>query len=236
MPFPFFPLFSCITQKSLSLLSELFRLQGKRDCQKALETASASRATLPRTLQFLLLRARAAGLCWGCQQTVVFLTPGWPFISGETGGKNTSETWAVWTGLMASFPLRGKRRAIINMRLLSEEIPRCMLRQSRNEKSVRLQAKLDSLPSSVAAWLGSKTQPPTPSYYLCLPGNNSKHPDSAPVPPPERPFDARGCASPTRRPPAPALSTNPLWQHSTAQNQLLLLCNSRGTAFSLASF
>lgn len=79
--------FSCITQKSLSLLSELFRLQGKRDCQKALETASAPRATLPRTLQFLLLRARAAGLCWGCQQTVVFLTLGSPFISGETGEK-----------------------------------------------------------------------------------------------------------------------------------------------------
>lgn len=33
-----------------------------RDCQKALETASALRATLPRTLQFLPLQARAAGL------------------------------------------------------------------------------------------------------------------------------------------------------------------------------
>lgn len=56
-----------------------------------------------------------------------------------------------------------------------------MLRQSWNEKSVRLQAKLDSLPSSVAVWFSSKTQPPTPSYCLCLPGNNSKHPDSTPI-------------------------------------------------------
>lgn len=33
-----------------------------RDCQKALETAPALRAALPRTLQFALLRARADGL------------------------------------------------------------------------------------------------------------------------------------------------------------------------------
>lgn len=56
------PPLSCITQKSLSFLFELFRLQGNKRLPKGTGKASALRAILPRTLQFLLLQARAAGL------------------------------------------------------------------------------------------------------------------------------------------------------------------------------
>lgn len=54
--FPALPRKVCLSSLSSSGYKET------RDCQKALETASALRATLPRMLQFLPLQARAAGL------------------------------------------------------------------------------------------------------------------------------------------------------------------------------
>jgi len=110
--------FPCIAQKSLSLLSELFRLQGNKRLPKGTGNSFSSKSHPPTHAAVSTAPSKSCRAALGCQQPVALLTRGSPFISGETREKSASETWAVWNSLMASFPLRSNQRAIINMSLL----------------------------------------------------------------------------------------------------------------------
>lgn len=81
----------CIAQKSLSLLSELFRLQGNKRLPKGTGNSFSSKSHPPTHAAVSTAPSKSCRAALGCQQPVAFLTLGSPFISGETRKKSASE-------------------------------------------------------------------------------------------------------------------------------------------------